>query len=354
MKWCSISRIIAVCLSVILLVAANAAGAEPAVAATIETTLSTGGDHIRQFAFDGDAGTWFASAKNPTKQDHFTLVFDKPVAVKSLSVALADPKGDKVFGAVSVLVSEDGKKFNSAARFVHGLAEAQFKGQKVQAVRVQPVDDMSRPLAIREFTIQSDPPVLIFKYPVEFTVRTPDAPDMKEWAEKSARICERQYRMINEELESDRFKPATTVTMTVTNDYQGVAGASGDRITGSAKYFKDHPDDFGAMVHETVHVVQDYRTGNNPGWLVEGIADYVRFFKYEPGKIGRIRGNYDGAYRESAAFLAYVSEKYDKQIVKKLNKAMREGEYREEIWKTLTRKTVQQLGEEWKMSLEGK
>ena len=36
------------------------------------------------------------------------------------------------------------------------------------------------------------------------------------------------------------------------------------------------------MVHETVHCVQQYRTRNNAHWLVEGIADYIRFFKYEP------------------------------------------------------------------------
>ena len=50
------------------------------------------------------------------------------------------------------------------------------------------------------------------------------------------------------------------------------------------KYFKANPDDIGAMVHETVHCVQLYRGRGNPGWLVEGVADYVRFFKYEPGK----------------------------------------------------------------------
>ena len=87
---------------------------------------------------------------------------------------------------------------------------------------------------------------------------------------------------------------------------------------------------------------------------MEGIADYVRFFKYEPGKIGPIRGRYNGAYRETAAFLNYVTDKYDKEIVKKLNKAMREGEYNEELWKTLTKKTVQELGDEWKASLDKK
>jgi hypothetical protein len=178
---------------------------------------------------------------------------------------------------------------------------------------------------------------------------------MKEWGEKVVRICEGAYPMINDELKSDGFKPATQITMTLKKDYRGVAATGGSRITGSAKFFQDHPDDVGAMVHETVHVVQRYRTRNNPGWLVEGIADYVRFFKFEPGKIGRInpdRAKYNGSYRVTAAFLNYATEKYDKELVKKLNKAMRDGEYKEDLWKEYTKKTVQELDEEWRASLK--
>ena len=175
---------------------------------------------------------------------------------------------------------------------------------------------------------------------------------MKEWMEKSARICEREYTMLNEELKSDGFKPRTVISMTLKNNYNGVAATGGGRITGSVKYFKAQPDDFGAMVHETAHAVQSYRTGNNPGWLVEGIADYVRFFKYEPGKIGRIRGKYDGAYRETAAFLNYVTRNATRNSSRNSTKSVREGEYKEEIWKTLTKKTVQELGEEWKATLK--
>ena len=142
--------------------------------------------------------------------------------------------------------------------------------------------------------------------------------------------------------------------MTLKNDYKGVAAAGGGRITGSVKYFKSRPEDIGAMVHETVHCVQSYRTRGNPGWLVEGIADYVRFFKYEPGKLGKIKNDahYDGSYRTSAAFLNFVAEKYDPQLVRKVNKAMREGEYREEIWKTLTKKSIKELDDEWRASMK--
>src|ERR1700689_1925104 len=123
--------------------------------------------------------------------------------------------------------------------------------------------------------------------------------------------------MINEELPSEGFRPLTQITMTLRNDYKGVAAAGGGRITGSVKYFKSHPDDIGAMVHETVHCVQAYRT-HGPGWLVEGIADYIRFFKFEPGKIGNLARDphFDGSYRTSAAFLNFAAEKYDRDLVK--------------------------------------
>jgi hypothetical protein len=133
-----------------------------------------------------------------------------------------------------------------------------------------------------------------------------------------------------------------------------VAAAGGGRIVGSVKYFKDHPNDMGAMVHETSHIVQRYRSRNNPGWLVEGVSDYVRFFKFEPGKLGRIdpkRAHYDGSYRTTAAFLAYVTDKYDKHLVQKLNAMMREGKYTKDAFKQLTGKTETELDEEWRATL---
>ena len=324
-----------------------------AVTAVVESSLKTAGGNIRQFAFDGDADTYFASEGNPGKKDFFVIRFDDPVKVKNATVVTGRPKGGDELKSGLLEASDDGTDFVELAHFKDGTASG-FLAGKTKAIRIKP-GELTHPLVIREIKIESDPPVATFRYPVEFTVDVSDAPDLKEWAEKAARVCERQYPMINDELKSDGYRPATQVTMTLKKDYRGVAATGGNRITGSVKYFTDHPDDIGAMVHETVHVVQHYRTRNNPGWLVEGVADYVRFFKYEPGKIGRInpdRVRYDGAYRQTAAFLNYVSEKYDKDLVRKLNKAMREGEYKDGLWKELTKKTVQDLGEEWKGTLK--
>jgi hypothetical protein len=327
---------------------------KPAATAVVETTLASASAHIRQLAFDGDMTTFFASEPSPTTADHFTLVFDKPVEIARIAVITGRPDGSDKLEAGILESSTDGKTYRDRAHFSDGAALAIPGTQPCRAIRIKPDVSLKHPLAIREITIESAPQVAVFKYPVEIVVDVAGDPEMKTWAENTARICERAYPMINEELKSDGFKPPRRISMALKKSYRGVAHASGDRIVGSLSYFKQHRDDVGAMVHETTHVVQHYR-GDNPGWLVEGVSDYVRFFKFEPGKIGKInaeRAHYDGSYRVTAAFLAFVADKYDKELVKKLNKRMREGHYKDEIFHELTGKNLHELDEDWRASLK--
>jgi hypothetical protein len=371
--------------------AARAAPPAPAVAATVETTLATSPGQIRQFAFDGNPETYFASAGDAGRADHFTLVFDAPVAVKSIAVVTGRPGGSDALDAGTLEVSADGTQFEVLARFAERVALGVPAGTPAKAVRLRPAADLKHPLAVREVTIESSPAVAVFRYPIEVKVDVSQAPDLKDWAEKVARLCERQYPMICEELMSDGFTPRRQITLAMTR-YNGVAFAGGGRIEGSARYFKDRPDDVGAMVHETVHCVQDYRRARNPGWLVEGIADYVRFFRYEtqrarpareastigllgaPGSDGGLltlanlasapvwgrprplRPNlarYDGSYRVTAAFLAFVTDRYDRDLVRKVNAAMRAGTYSDAVFQQLTKKTLKELEAEWRASLGG-
>ncbi|HTN73839.1 MAG TPA: basic secretory protein-like protein [Pirellulaceae bacterium] len=319
-----------------------------AVAARVESSLATESKNIRQFALDGRTETYFGSTKPPQVDDHFTVKFAQPVKLRAISVVAG-----KLTDAV-LEISADGEQFSEAAKFIANVAVAEPKEATVQAVRVRVTRAAEQPLALREITIESDPPVATFTYPVEFVIDVSDAPEMKAWAEKAVLACEQAYPMINEELASSGFRPASLIRMTLRKDYRGVAETSGDRILGSVKFFTEHPDDIGAMVHETVHVVQQYRGRGNPGWLVEGVADYVRFFKYEPEKRRKPdprRARYDASYQTTADFLGYVTAKYDLQLVRKLNAAMREGSYKEEMFKEMTGKTVQELGEEWQATL---
>jgi hypothetical protein len=104
------------------------------------------------------------------------------------------------------------------------------------------------------------------------------------------------------------------------------------------------------------HVIQQYKTRGNPGWLVEGIADYLRWFHFEPvahrPKLRNpARARYSDSYKTTAGFLEYVVVNHDHELVVKLNAAMRQGRYRADLWKDCTGLSVQELWTQYVASL---
>lgn len=205
----------------------------------------------------------------------------------------------------------------------------------------------------------------------QFTMDTSVAPDLSDWANTElAAVVKEWYPKIVKLLPSDGFEPATNVTIRFRDNMRGTpASAGGGRVNCNAEWFRKNlkGEAKGAVVHELVHVVQDYgraRRANpdaarTPGWIVEGIPDYIRWFIYEPQAKGAeitqrnlARAKYDGNYRITANFLNWVVEKYDKQLIQKLNVAARSGKYSEDLWKEYTGKTVQELGDEWRKGHE--
>jgi len=190
-----------------------------------------------------------------------------------------------------------------------------------------------------------------------------EVPELADWVKtKLQPTCDTWYPKIVEALPSKDFTAPDRVEIVITVKYRGVAATGGTRISCGAAWFKQNlkGEALGAVVHELVHVVQRYRGvrggSPNPGWLVEGVADYIRWFKFEPRPTGtRPRdldhANYSDSYRTTAGFLNYVVEKHDKQLVEKLNAAMREGRYKPDLWKEYTGKTVDELWKEYVASL---
>ena len=189
------------------------------------------------------------------------------------------------------------------------------------------------------------------------------SPDMAKWAhEKLEPVCKAWYPKIVKLLPSEGFTAPRSFTVAFRNDMGGTpAYTAGNRISCNIGWFETQRDGeaVGAVVHEMVHVVQQYKFGrkNVPFWLQEGIPDYIRWYLYQPEAHGtRIRdvskANYDGAYRISANFLNWASETYDKNLVTKVNALVRQGKYTDDFWKKLTGKTIDQLNAEWKKSLE--
>ena len=336
------------------LVAAPSRADEPRAKIAIVSSLATEGDHIRQRAFDGKTDTFFESTEPVKADDHFTLTFDEPATVQSVAVATGRPDGAAKLSGASVEVSDDGTTFDRVATVgPDGTARADLPGRKVKAIRIKATEERKDPLVIREFTIDS-PRVQPFQHPVEFKVVCDDAPDLKPWTEETARLCEQWYDALTEQLATENYEPTDHVTMIMTRDYKGVAAAGNGRITGSVAYFEKHKQDQGAMIHETIHVIQRYRRRGNPGWLVEGVADYMRCFFFEPGHVRPVNpdtAKYDQSYQVTATFLDYVTRTYDRDLVKKLNKAMREGTYDKAIFERVTGKPIETLNDDWIASI---
>jgi hypothetical protein len=185
---------------------------------------------------------------------------------------------------------------------------------------------------------------------VQITLDTSAAPEMAAWGAKAKEVCEQQYKMICGELAEEKFEPPTRVQL-VFDHAPGIADTTGRRVRCSAKWFIDHPDDYGAVVHEMAHVVQAYHGGNTPGWLVEGIADYVRWFRYEPvekrPKFDAQRQSYTAGYQVAGAFLDWIVANKKPQFVRKMNIECRHGKYRPELWSELAGGTVDELWTEF-------
>ncbi len=199
-------------------------------------------------------------------------------------------------------------------------------------------------------------------YVIDATV----APDLAEWAEKELKpVVLAWYPKLVALLQSDGYQAPKRVILRFKDDLGGTPAAAGGAGVGlNAQWFRKElrREACGAVVHELAHVVQGYgharRTNPapapTPGWVVEGIADYARWFLYEPQSRGAeiTKGNleraqYDGSYRVSANFLDWASRTYDRDLVRKLNAAAREGRYAEALWQEWTGKDVQALGDEW-------
>ena len=251
-----------------------------------------------------------------------------------------DPFGNTFFGEVDVVAKKDGQLVTVAQE------------DPVKSVKTTKTPDG--------------------KY--EISIDTTGLDDsMRKWAEEKLRpVCETWYPKIVEMLPSEGYEAPKSFGIVFRDDMnRGIpAAAGGTRVMCNRQWFEKNRDGegVGAVVHEMVHVVQQYgrtrgpdgRRVRPPGWLQEGIPDYIRWFLYEPEKNGAVirdpdKAKYNGSYRVSGNFLNWATNTYDKELVKKLNAALRQGKYTDDMWKDLTGgKTLEQLDAEWKAAIAKK
>ncbi len=191
------------------------------------------------------------------------------------------------------------------------------------------------------------------KVKVKISIDKKQVLDINEWSLKAKKLTEAWFPKIQKILGATNPKPKVTLSF---ERYDGIAGTAGDHIAFNVGWIEKHPDDFGMVIHELVHVVEAYPK-YDPSWLIEGFADYIRYFIYEPEKkvvkIDPKRANYKNGYGDAAALVNYVEQKHP-GFVKKAHKAMRESTYKDALWIEWTGKTVDENWKEFLSTLETK
>jgi Peptidase of plants and bacteria len=193
---------------------------------------------------------------------------------------------------------------------------------------------------------------------LKVTVDTSETPDLADWGKRAGEACAQWTPKISALLASDGFKPPKSVALRFQQDKKGVASTSGDKIIIAAAYVRGHANDIGMVIHELTHVVQAYPEAkegfSKPGWLVEGIADYIRLYHFEPDaprpRVNPDKANYRDSYKTTAAFLAWLEQRHA-GTVKKLNAELRHGCFKEGLFQDCAGKPLDDLWREFTDSL---
>lgn len=140
------------------------------------------------------------------------------------------------------------------------------------------------------------------------------------------------------------------ITVKIDTTYDGVAFAHNGRVTVSSKWLDKKPNDLDLMTHEIMHIIQSYPNNAGPGWLTEGIADFVRYkYGINNSKAGwsltefSDKQSYKNSYRITARFLVWLSQNYDEKIVSKMDDKLRTKAYSAELWKEYTGFSIDEL-----------
>jgi len=153
-----------------------------------------------------------------------------------------------------------------------------------------------------------------------------------------------------------RFNPNAPQTVFFkVADIKDIAGAAGNEMAFMRSYMLNNPNDTDVVIHEGMHLVQAYQ-GNTPGYLVEGIADYVRnSYGLRNSAQGWTLQNYRyglhyvQGYGVVGAFLQWLEENYTVDggnFVDALDQLLRSGNYSPNIWQQWTGDDLDHL---WQM-----
>lgn len=174
-----------------------------------------------------------------------------------------------------------------------------------------------------------------------------DDPNLTAWADRAKELIEQWHPRLLNLIPTRDFEVPSDITLVFRKGDSGIAWTSGPRITVMTGWITKHPDDIGLVFHELVHVVQQYKS-RLPGWVTEGVADYLRWALYE-GKpqrwfpISDKPNGYRDSYQVTAGFFLWLETDRCPGIVNRINTAARQGRYQDAIFTELTGASLESL-----------
>lgn len=168
------------------------------------------------------------------------------------------------------------------------------------------------------------------KKKINIEIDVTEAPDAEDWAKRVQSRVEYWYPKVVEMLDGEEGLdkiPDDFKIRLVFKPFNGVAYAAGREITVSSAYIKEHPKDFGLVIHETTHVAQAYPRVREV-WAMEGMTDYIRYFVTEPRskntwRVDPERSKYTDSYGVTATFYDWIIREKDPEFLHKIHKVFR-------------------------------
>jgi hypothetical protein len=177
-------------------------------------------------------------------------------------------------------------------------------------------------------------------------------PKAKQAAAETEKIVKNWCPVLSAWLGKKLDKPLEVRVEFIDDPKGGIAVAVGNTITVNlATCLQGSHIDEGIMIHELTHIIQLPYPDSVPGWLVEGMADYTRWVRYEPHNwdscpLGKGESYKDG-YGRAADFLGWVERHHDRKLMQQIHAAACAGKYTDDIFRKLTKETLDQLWEEY-------
>lgn len=304
----------------------------------VKTSMASRPDHPPQLIFDGREDTFFWSDGGVESGDHLTLELPWPASGR-VTVVTGLPGNSRTILNEGVLeLSTDGQRWHSAAPIV--LGEAGVTAQEpFRLVRLRATSSQATPLILREVAFSEAlltprheesreivMPVTRRKTTLTFKADFRDDPDLRDEVGEARRFFFSQWLPLSQAVGLTHFPGTPRV-------FELKPGEPGEKSPEEVRAW---------MRRKMIPWLQNYPV-SSPLWFASGFTALL--LEELPAETDRTQARAGGS--QSAAFLAWIGDRFGDHVLTTISQDCRRGAYRPAIWKTFTRQSLEELIREY-------